>query len=126
MLTPAVDRPKMNTHAISCMQASQRHSSQQEDRMGIPVNQFGIPQYPHDDARRLFVLACAIDLLERPTPSALDDLTGIDRSIIDDAVRKLCEQYGMTIHKFGDAYRIESWGEILNRDGVQKVMRPAA
>jgi len=94
--------------------------------MEIGVNQFGIPQYPHDDARRLFVLACAIDLLERPTPTALDDLTGIDKTLIDAGVEKLCEQYGMVIHKFGDIYRIESWGSVLNKESVQKVMKPDA
>lgn len=87
-------------------------------------NQFGIPQYPHDDARRLFVLACAIDLLERPTATAIDDLTGIDKSIVDEEVEKLREQYGMVIHKFGDIYRIEAWGDILNREGLTKVMKP--
>ncbi len=87
-------------------------------------NQFGIPQYPHDDARRLFVLACAIDLLERPTPTTIDDLTGIDKSIVDTEVDKLREQYGMVIHKFGEIYRIESWGHVLNKESVAKVMKP--
>lgn len=92
--------------------------------MTFAKNQFGISQYPHDDARRLFVLAGAIDLLERPTPTAIDDLTGIDKSVVDAEVEKLREQYGMVIHKFGDVYRIESWGDILTREGVTKVMKP--
>lgn len=87
-------------------------------------NPFGIPQYPQDDARRLFVLAGAIDLLERPTVTAIDDLTGIDKSIVDAEIEKLREQYGMVIHKFGDIYRIESWGDILTKEGVTKVMKP--
>lgn len=91
--------------------------------MPASVNQFGIPQYPHDDARRLFVLASAIDLLERPTATALDDLTGIDKALIDEYVQKLCEQYGMVIHKFGDIYRIDSWGSILNRESLQKMLQ---
>lgn len=91
--------------------------------MTFHKNQFGVPQYPHDDARRLFVLASAIDLLERPTPTAIDDLTGIDKTTIDDEVDKLREQYGMVIHKFGDIYRIESWGKILNKESVAKAMR---
>ncbi|MFC7297024.1 hypothetical protein [Herminiimonas aquatilis] len=92
--------------------------------MQFHKNQFGVPQYPHDDARRLFVLASAIDLLERPTATAIDDLTGIDKTTIDDEVEKLREQYGMVIHKFGEIYRIESWGNILNKDNVAKVMKP--
>lgn len=91
--------------------------------MPVPVNQFGIPQYQHDDARRLFVLVSAIDLLERPTATALDDLTGIDKTLIDEYVQKLCEQYGMAIHKFGEIYRIESWGTILNRESLQKMLQ---
>ena len=39
--------------------------------MNYPKNHFGVPQYPENDARRLFVLLSAIDLLERPTVSAV-------------------------------------------------------
>jgi hypothetical protein len=92
--------------------------------MRFKKNQFGVPQYPHDDARRLFVLVSAIDLLERPTATAIDDLTGISKTTIDSEIDKLCEQYGMVIHKFGEIYRIESWGYVLNREGVVKAMKP--
>lgn len=91
--------------------------------MRLDKNQFGVPQYPYDDARRLFVLASAIDLLERPTPTAIDDLTGIDKTTIDSEVDKLREQYGMVIHKFGEIYRIESWGQVLNKESVAKAMK---
>ncbi|HTH44860.1 MAG TPA: hypothetical protein VL528_07240 [Oxalicibacterium sp.] len=91
--------------------------------MAYPKNQFGVPQYPLGDARRLFVLAAAIDLLERPTATAIADLTGIDKAIIEDEVAKLREQYGMTIHKFGDMYKIESWGDVLLKDGVVRAMK---
>lgn len=86
-------------------------------------NQFGVPQYPKDDARRLFVLAAAIHLLEHPTATAIDDLTGIDKTTIDDEVDKLREQYGMVIHKFGETYRIASWGKILNKGSVAQAMK---
>lgn len=92
--------------------------------MAFNTNQFSIPQYPHDDARRLFVLAGAIDLLERPTATAIGDLTGIDKSVVEAEVVKLREQYGMVIHKFGEIYRIESWGNVLKREGVIKAMKP--
>jgi len=91
--------------------------------MTFPKNQFGVPQYPHDDARRLFILASAIELLERPTATAIDDLTGINKTVVDDEIEKLREQYGMVIHKFGDIYRIESWGDVLTKDGVAKAMK---
>jgi hypothetical protein len=91
--------------------------------MVYPKNQFGVPQYPHGDARRLFVLASAIDLLERATATAIGDLTGIDKAIVDDEVAKLREQYGMTIHKFGESYKIESWGDVLIKEGVLRAMK---
>lgn len=91
--------------------------------MAVIKNQFGIPQYPHDDARRLFVLASAINLLERPTATAIDDLTGIDKTIVDGEIDKLREQYGMVIHKFGEIYRIESWGDVLTKESVSKAIQ---
>jgi hypothetical protein len=91
--------------------------------MYFSKNQFGVPQYPQGDARRLFVLASAIELLERATATAIEDLSGIDKAIVEDEVNKLREQYGMVIHKFGDAYKIESWGSVLIKDGVLKAMK---
>ncbi|RJG05750.1 hypothetical protein D3870_06705 [Noviherbaspirillum cavernae] len=86
-------------------------------------NQFGVPQYPDTDARRLFVLLSAIDLLERPTASAIADLTGHDKESIDDEVQKLREQYGVVLPKLGEVYRIESWGDVLKKNGVKKFLK---
>jgi predicted DNA-binding transcriptional regulator YafY len=92
--------------------------------MNFGVNHFGVTQYPDNDARRLFVLLSAIDLLERPTASAIADLTGVDRETIDDDIAKLREQYGVMLIKLGDVYRIESWGEVLKKSGVKKFLKP--
>jgi predicted DNA-binding transcriptional regulator YafY len=92
--------------------------------MNFGVNHFGVTQYPDNDARRLFVLLSAIDLLERPTASAIADLTGLDRETIDDDIAKLREQYGVMLIKVGDVYRIESWGEVLKKSGVKKFLKP--
>jgi predicted DNA-binding transcriptional regulator YafY len=92
--------------------------------MNFGVNHFGVTQYPDNDARRLFVLLSAIDLLERPTASAIADLTGVDRETIDDDIAKLREQYGVLLIKLGDVYRIESWGEVLKKSGVKKFLKP--
>jgi hypothetical protein len=91
--------------------------------MNFGVNKFGVPQYPDNDARRLFVLLSAIDLLERPTVSAIVDLTSLDKERIDDDVAKLREQYGVLLEKIGDVYRIESWGEVLRKTGVKKFLK---
>jgi hypothetical protein len=92
--------------------------------MTFTRNDFGVPQYPDDDARRLFVLLAAIDLLERPAISAIADFTSQDRDRIDADIIKLNEQYGVTLHKIGDVYRIESWGDVLKKQGVKKFLKP--
>jgi predicted DNA-binding transcriptional regulator YafY len=91
--------------------------------MNYGTNKFGVTQYPDDDARRLFVLLSAIDLLERPTASAIADLTSLDQQAIDKDIAKLREQYGVLLHKVGDVYRIESWGEVLRKNGVKKYLK---
>ncbi len=93
--------------------------------MALKKNEFGILQYPADDARRLFVLLAAIDLLERATPSSIADLTGIAAESIDDDIEILCQQFGMKVQKHGNVYRIESWGDILKKEGVIKRLKDA-
>lgn len=91
--------------------------------MSYPTNQFGVPQYPDNDARRLFVLLSAIDLLERPTVSAIADLTSHDRETVDADIQRLREQFGVVLHKVGEIYRIESWGDVLKSDGVKRYLK---
>ncbi|SNS27504.1 hypothetical protein SAMN06265795_1029 [Noviherbaspirillum humi] len=91
--------------------------------MAFPKNHFGVPQYPSTDTRRLFVLLGAIDLLERPTVSAIADLTSHDRDTIDQEVNRLREEFGVSLHKVGEVYHIESWGKVLNPEGVKGYLR---
>jgi hypothetical protein len=91
--------------------------------MNYEKNRFGVQQYPDNDARRLFVLLSAIDLLERPTASAITDLTGLDKEEIEDDISKLREQYGVLLQRVGEVYRIESWGEVLKKNGVKKFLK---
>lgn len=91
--------------------------------MSYPKNQFGVPQYPEHDARKLFVLLSAIDLLERPTVSAIADLTSYDRERIDADVMRLREEFGVVLHKVGEIYYIESWGDVLNKSGVTRYLK---
>lgn len=86
-------------------------------------NQFGVPQYPESDARRLFVLLAAINLLERPTVSAIADLTSIPRDAIETGIRVLQQQYGVQLIHMGEVYRVDSWGDVLNKDGVMRHLR---
>ncbi|HJV75218.1 MAG TPA: hypothetical protein VJ654_13415 [Noviherbaspirillum sp.] len=92
--------------------------------MNFPKNNFGVPQYPEHDARRLFVLLSAIDLLERPTVSAIADLTSHDRETIDADIARLREEFGVALHKVGEIYHIESWGNVLKRNGVKQFLKP--
>jgi len=91
--------------------------------MTFKRNDFGVPQYPHGDARRLFVLLAAIDLLERPSISAIADFTSHDKDTIDADVAVLQEQFGVTLQKLGHVYHIASWGDILNKQGVKDILR---
>jgi hypothetical protein len=91
--------------------------------MSFAKNQFGVPQYPEHDARRLFVQLSAIDLLERPTLSAIADFTSHDRAVIDDEVQCLREQFGVVLHKVGEVYHVESWGDVLKKNGVKKTLK---
>jgi hypothetical protein len=91
--------------------------------MTLTKNEFGVVQYPHDDVRRLFVLLAALDLLERPTLQAVADLTSLNPESIDDDIEHLCEQFGVQIRKHGHVYRIESWGDLLKKTGVQKRLK---
>ena len=70
--------------------------------MNFPKNHFGVPQYPEKDARRLFVLLSAIDLLERPTISAIADLTSLPKDSIDTDVVSVREELGVMLHKVGE------------------------
>lgn len=93
--------------------------------MDLFRNQFGVPQYPDEDVRRLFVLLAAIELLERPTQSALADLTGHPRETIDAAVLRLREEFGVNLHKVGDIYHIADWGDVLKARGVKRHLKGA-
>jgi hypothetical protein len=91
--------------------------------MNFPRNHFGVPQYPSHDARHLFVLLSAIDLLERPTVSAIADLTGYDRESIDQDLLRLREEFGVLLYKVGEIYHIESWGDVLKKNGVKRYLK---
>lgn len=91
--------------------------------MSFPRNQFGVPQYPDNDARKLFVLLSAIDLLERPTISAVADLTSHKRESIDQDVMRLREEFGVVLHKVGEIYHIESWGDVIQKDGIKRFLK---
>lgn len=91
--------------------------------MSLLRNQFGVPQYPDGDVRRLFVLLAAIDLLERPTQSAVADLSGHPRAAVDADVQRLREEFDVNLHKVGEVYHIESWGDVLKKPGVRRHLK---
>jgi hypothetical protein len=91
--------------------------------MDFPRNHFGVPQYPPHDARRLFVLLSAIELLERPTVSAIADLTGYDQATITSGAARLREEFGVLLTRVGEVYHIESWGDVLKKNGVMRALK---
>ncbi|SEI14337.1 hypothetical protein [Paraburkholderia hospita] len=88
------------------------------------VNEYGVPQYPKGDARRLFVVLAAIDSLERATLTTLAAYTGHNKGhnkgTIDADVAKLCEQYDVDIERNGPVFFIRAWGDLLKKSGVRK------
>lgn len=88
----------------------------------LEVNENGVPQYPKGHAGRLLVTLAAIDRLERATASSVAALTGLSKSKIDDYVQALNAEFGTVIAKDGPVFRIDSWGEILKKNGVQKAL----
>ena len=86
-------------------------------------NQFGVPQYPEGDTRKLFVLLAAIALLERPTQTAVADLSGHARDAIDADIDRLRIEFGVHLHKVGAVYHIEDWGDVLLQAGVMRHLK---
>lgn len=82
-----------------------------------------VTQYPKGDARRLFVLLAAIDSLARPTLTTLAESTGHNKGTIPVDVEKLREQFGVDIVKDGAVYGVKSWGDLLKKNGVKKLLR---
>ncbi|MEM8519468.1 hypothetical protein [Janthinobacterium sp. CAN_S7] len=91
--------------------------------MTYPTNDHGVPQFPKGDARRLFVLVAAIDVLERPTLTTLAEYTGHNKGTIPADVGKLVEQFGVELVKDGPVYRVESWGDVLKKNSMRKFLR---
>lgn len=86
------------------------------------LNENGVPQYPKGHTGRLLVTLAAIDRLERPTATSVAVLTGLSKGKIDDYVRALEAELGVTINKEGPEYRLVDWGEILKKTGVKKCL----
>ncbi|MFM0265491.1 hypothetical protein [Paraburkholderia sediminicola] len=91
--------------------------------MTFDVNEYGVPQYPKGDARRLFVVLAAIGHLERATLVTLAQYTGHNKGTINADVERLREQYGVDIKKDGATYSVRSWGAILKKGGVKEHLR---
>lgn len=80
-------------------------------------------QFPKGDARRLFSLLLAIDVLERPTLTTLANYTGHNKGTIPADIEKLCKQYGVKIVKEDAIFRLESWGDVLKKTGVKNILK---
>lgn len=89
---------------------------------GLPTYLNGVPQYPKANAGRLFVTLAAIDFLDRPTVISVALHTGLNKNAIQHYVDQLNNEYGVVIVKELRVFRIESWGSILNKAGVQRCL----
>lgn len=89
----------------------------------LPVNTHGVPQYPKGHSGRLLAVMAAIDLLERPTAYTIAGLTGLSKGNIDRYVAALNTELGTCVQKDTTGqYQIESWGKILNPEGVKTAL----
>lgn len=89
----------------------------------FPVNEHGVPLYPKGHVGRLLVTMAAIDTLVSPTAASVAALTGLSKGNIDTYVTALNREFGTCIVKEGPVYTIQSWGEILKKTGVKKLLR---
>lgn len=88
----------------------------------LPINEHGVPQYPKGHVGRLLVTMAAIDALDTPTAASVAALTGLSKGNVDTYVAALNREFGVHIEKDGPAYSIRSWGDILKKTGVKKVL----
>ncbi|WP_205417672.1 hypothetical protein [Pseudomonas syringae] len=88
----------------------------------VKVNAHGVPQYPKGHAGRLLITLAAIDKLDTPTATSVATLTGLSKSKIDEYAQTLCREFGVDVVKIGGVFRIQSWGEVLRKSGVQKAL----
>ncbi|WP_219096209.1 hypothetical protein [Pseudomonas sp. UMAB-40] len=88
----------------------------------FPTNEHGVPLYPKGHAGRLLVTMAAIDALDTPTAASVAALTGLSKGNIDTYVSALNREFGVRIEKEGPVYSIQSWGDILKKTGVKKVL----
>ncbi len=89
---------------------------------GFPINEHGVPLYPKGHVGRLLVTMAAIDSLPTPTAASVAALTGLSKGNIDTYVAALNREFGANIVKDGPVYSIQSWGDILKKAGVKKVL----
>jgi hypothetical protein len=85
-------------------------------------NEHGVPQLPKGHAGRLLLTLAAIDYLERPTVASISELTGLHRGLIDDYVQALNVQLLTQIVRDGPVFRLDSCGELLNIEGIRKLL----
>lgn len=88
----------------------------------LPVNPYGVPQYPKGHTGRLLVTLAAIDYLENPTAQTIADLTGLSKGNIGNYVAALNDELGTDIVKVGPVFKIESWGDVLKKTGVRRAL----
>jgi hypothetical protein len=88
----------------------------------FPINEHGVPLYPKGHAGRLLVTMAAIHTLDTPTSVSIAALTGLSQGNINTYVTALNREFGTQVQKNGPVYSIHSWGDILKKSGVVKML----
>lgn len=88
----------------------------------LPRNENGIVQYPKGDIRRPLTMLAAIDHLQGATLVELARFTGFNKGSLPGYIQQVEEQLGVSINKAGPSYRLESWGPLLNAEGVRALV----
>lgn len=88
----------------------------------LPCSTSSVVQYPKGDVRRPLAVMAALDSMGSASLSDLANFTGYNKGSIPAYVQVLRSQFGVAVNKSGSRYMIESWGTLLNPQGVRQLI----
>ncbi|CAJ0808553.1 hypothetical protein R77560_04739 [Ralstonia thomasii] len=106
------------------------HTVCMESTEQIESNAQGFFQYPTRDIRRMLVVLAALDQIGPASAVAIENATGHHRFTVAADIERLKRELGVAITETEGMsakrrpvtiYRLEDWGQVLNRFGVLAV-----